>query len=161
MQTYNMDIVGLYNRINRFIKEIAHQVSSNLSETNQFDFGRIQSYLGAIRSYALHVQNDPELDLPETSPRLYELREPPVVPDVENESLADMMRYLVTLRDELTNSQSARRAAKLVSFDYVRLQQVLDKCDRFMDDYIATVTPLDLPESSPRAMMTPEGKKGI
>lgn len=161
MTTYNTDIKGIYNRINRFIFEVMHQVSSNLSEVNQFDYARIQSYLDAIRAYAAHIQADPELDLPETSPRTYALDEPPVVPKIENESLADMVRLMELMRDELTNSQSGRRSAKLVSFDYVRLQQVLDKCDRFMADYIATVTPLDLPESSPRAAMTPEGRKGI
>ena len=161
MQTYNTDVVGVYRRINRFITEVMHQVSSNLSEVNQFDYARIQSYLDAVRAYGAHIQADPELDLPETSPRLYQLDEPPVVPKIENESLADMIRLMELMRDELINSQSGRRSAKLVSFDYVRLLQVLDKCDRFMADYIATVTPLDLPESSPRAMMTPEGKKGI
>lgn len=161
MIIYNTDVKGIYSRINRFIFEVMHQVSSNVSEVNQFDYARIQSYLDAIRTYAQHVQSDPELDLPETSPRTYTLEDPPVVPKIENESLADVIRLLELMRDELINSQSARRPAKLVSFDYVRLLLILDKCDRFMSDYISTITPLDLPESSPKAAMTPEGRKGV
>lgn len=160
-QTYNHDIVGIYNRINRFIKEAIHQTSSNLSEMNQFDIARMKSYLSAIRGYLGHVQADPELDLPETSPRTYELREAPAVPDLENESLNDICRLLELMRDEMVNSQSARRPAKFVSFDETRMTQVLDKCDRFMADYVETVTPLDLPESSPRATMTGPGRTGI
>jgi len=161
MQTYNTDVVGIYNRVNRFIFEVTHQVSSNLSEVNQFDYVRIQSYLNAIRTYGVHIQSDPEMDLPETSPRLYALEEPPVVPKIENESLADMVRLLELMRDELLNSQSGRRAAKLVSFDFIRLNQVLDKADRFMVDFINVITPLDLPESSPKTGMTEAGRKGI
>lgn len=161
MEVFNHDIVGIYNRINRFIKEAIHQTSSNVSEMNQFDIKRMKSYLSAVRTYAAHVQADPELDLPETSPRTYTLREAPVVPDMENESLSDICRLLQLMRDELINSQSARRPAKLIIFDYERLQQVLDKCDRFMVDYVEQVTPLDLPESSPRAAMTPPGRMGV
>ena len=161
MQTYNHDIVGLWNRINKFIIESMKAQSSNLSQVNGFDIDRLKSYLSAIRFYHDHVQAAPDLDLPETTPRLYTLREAPVVPEMENESLADICRLLELLRDELVNSQSSRQGAKLVSFDSSRLLQVVEKCERFMADYVEQATPLDLPESSPRAAMTGDGRKGI
>lgn len=161
MQTYNHDIVGIWNRINRFIREAMKQQSSSVSQVNQFDIDRIKSYLSAIRFYHDHVQAAPDLDLPETTPRLYELREAPVVPEMENESLADICRLLELLRDELVNSQSARLGAKLISFDSARLLRVVDKCERFMADYVEVATPLDLPESSPRVPVTGDGRKGI
>lgn len=160
-QSYNHDVVGLWNRINKFIFEAMKQQSSNLSQVNQFDIDRLKTYFGAIESYRDHIQAAPDLDLPETTPRLYDLRDAPIVPDMENESLADICRLLELMRDELINSQSSRQGAKLVSFDEIRLTQVVDKCKKFLTDYVETTTPLDLPESAPRAPMTGDGRKGI
>ena len=92
---------------------------------------------------------------------MYELRPAPVVPDMENESLSDICRLLELGRDELIHSQSARQGAKLIGFDSIRLLQIVDKCEKFMADYVAMATPLDLPESSPRAPMTGPGNQGI
>lgn len=159
--TYNHDVLGLYNRINRFIQEAMKQSSSSVSQVNEFDLSRLKSYMSAIRFYHDHIQAEPNLDLPETSPRLYELRPAPVVPEMENESLADICRLLELGRDELMNSQSARLGAKLISFDSFRLLQIVEKCERFLSDYVEQATPLDLPESSPRVAVTGDGKKGI
>lgn len=161
MNTYNHDLVGFYNRINRFIEEVLKSQSSNLSQVNAFDQTRLKSYLSAMRFYHDQVQGAPELDLPETTPRLYALREVPVVPDMENESCADICRLFELCRDEMVNSQSARMGAKLVSFDSVRLLQVISKCEKFLSEYVEKATPLDLPESSPRAPMTGQGYQGI
>jgi glycyl-tRNA synthetase beta subunit len=158
---YNHDILGFYNRINKFIEEVMKSQSSNLSEVNDFDKNRLRSYLSAMRFYHDQVQSAPDLDLPETTPRLYDLREKPVVPDMENESCADICRLFEILRDEMINSQSARRGAKLVSFDSARLIQVISKVESFLSNYVDVATPLDLPESAPRATMTGEGRKGI
>lgn len=161
MQTYNTDIVGLYNRMNRFIREAMKQQSSSNSQVNSFDLARLKSYMSAIRFYHDHVQGAPELDLPETAPRLYELRDVPAVPEMENESLADICRLLELGRDELVNSQSSRQGAKLITFDSVRLLQIVEKCERFLADYVEQATPLDLPESSPRVPVTGPGQQGI
>lgn len=160
-KTYNTDIVGLYARINRFIVEAQHQQSSGTSQVNPFDQARLLSYLSAIRTYHDHVQAAPSLDLPETHPREYDLPERPANIILENESLNDIIRLLELGRDELTNSQSARLPAKLISFDSVRFLQIISKCERFMADYVAVATPLDLPESSPKSAMTAQGKVGI
>lgn len=160
-QTYNHDIVGIYNRINRFIMEAMKNASSSNSQVNQFDLRRLKSYFDAILFYHDHVQGAPDLDLPETTPRLYDLREAPVVPEMENESLADICRLLELVRDELLSSQSARQGAKLISFDSDRFLQVITKCQRFLSDYVEQATPLDLPESSPRVTVTGDGRKGI
>lgn len=160
-QTYNADIKGLYNRINRFIAEAMHQQSSGVSQINEFDQARLRSYLSACRTYHDHIQSAPNLDLPETHPRMYDLREKPEVLDLENESLNDIVRLLELCRDELIHSQSARLPVKLISFDSQRFLSIIQKCERFMADYVSVATPLDLPESSPRAVMSGPGKQGI
>lgn len=161
MQTYNHDIVGVWNRVNRFIREAMKQQSANVSQMNDFDINRFKSYLSAMRFYHDTMQAAPDLDLPETTPKLYALRDAPVVDDMENESLSDICRLLELLRDEIVNSQSSRLGAKLIGFDSIRMLQVISKCENFMTNYVEVATPLDLPESSPRAAVTGEGRKGI
>jgi hypothetical protein len=99
--------------------------------------------------------------LPETSPRAYTLEADPVVPLVENEALVDIIRMMELARDETTNGQSARMAAGLIKFDVSRIAAVIDKIDAFLSTYVAIVTPLDLPESSPARPVTSPGRTGV
>ena len=158
---YNHDIAGMYRRLNRFLVEIIKSVSSGGSQTNSFDQGRIAQYIGAIRSYHAWVMAQPQLDLPETAPRLMALAPTPEVPDIENESLWDVCNLLALARDELVNSQSARNASGLMSFDSNRFTAVVDKIENLLVEYIGQVTPLDLPESSPSQAMTGAGRVGV
>ncbi len=158
---YNQDVRGLHSRMNRFITEMLHSQSANLSEVNAFDQTRLTTYLDAIETYHDWVTNQPDLDLPETSPRQYTLDTDPSVPVMENESIRDVIELIQLARDELTNSQSARKPAGMVSFDSIRLMAVVNKVRAFLNDYISTTTPLDLPESSPMREVTEPGKVGV
>jgi hypothetical protein len=152
---YNHDVVGIYNRLNRFIVEIFRSVSANVSQMNAFDQARLQSYLDGIRNYVSWVIAQPQLDLPETTPRKYVLETPPVVPDVESEEVSDLLRMLILSRDELTDSQSSRTGSGLIPFDHARFMAVIDKSDAFLKTYIQVTSPLDLPESSPDELIVP------
>ena len=153
----NHDIVGLDSRINRFMVELGKAGSADLSEISSFDFDRTVSYLSAITVYVDYVQAEPELDLPETTPRKYELEEAAPTPDVENESINDLLRLFSLMRDELAVGQSSRRSSRLIIFDERRLRALVLKAENFMTNYVATATPLDLPESSPREPQTGPG----
>jgi hypothetical protein len=157
----NQDVAGLHPRINRFLVEIHKSASSNISEMSAYDQNRVKTYLDAIDSYHAWVIGQPELDLPETSPRERGLEPDPELANVENENCNDLIRMMTTLRDEMTNGQSARRPSGLVSFDSTRLTACVAKCRSFMDAYVATVTPLDMPESSPMEAVSGKGKTGI
>lgn len=157
----NHDIAGLNTRINRFIEELFKSVSSSTSQVNAFDQIRIGSYLDAIDTFHSWVIDQPALDLPETHPRPIVLEENPVITDVENENINDIIRILQITRDEIINSQSAREAAGLNKFDSMRLTAVISKVRKFLSDYIGKVTPLDLPESSPQAPSSGPGRTGI
>lgn len=157
----NHDIAGLQARINRFLEELHKSISSGVSQVNSFDQARVASYLEAIDTYHAWVIGQPQLDLPETSPRPIELESNPVITDVENESVNDMVRILGIARDEIVNSQSARLGAGLIPFDSVRLTAVIAKVRAFLINYVATTTPLDLPESSPQSAESGPGRKGI
>lgn len=158
---YNHDVVGFHRRINRFIVELIHSVSSNVSQLSKFDINRMKSYIKAIREYQQWCTSQPQLDLPETAPMKFPLEADPVIPDVENESVADAINMLILAREELVNSQSARQASGLIGFDGERLKAIVDKLDAFLDSYVSSATPLDLPESSPQEPMVEAGLKGV
>ena len=161
MKVFNHDIAGLYNRMNRFMEEIYKSVSSSGSQMNSFDQLRLEKYLAAITSYMAWITSQPQLDLPETHPREIVLKAGPVINDVENESVNDVLRMICIARDELVNSQSARVPAGLIKFDAERLTAVITKCEAFLTNYIKLVDPLDLPESSPAVGMSGSGKVGV
>ena len=161
MDVNNHDVAGLSARINRFIVEFHKSVSSGTSQVNPFDQERLSSYLDAIDTYHGWVIDQPQLDLPETHPRPISLEDNPVVSDVENENVNDVIRLLGISRDELVNSQSARDAAGLNKYDSARLTALIAKLRAFLSAYISTTTPLDLPESSPQAAQSGAGRKGI
>ena len=162
MEVLNHDMVGLYNRLNRFLVEMHKSVSSSQAdEMISFDVSRLRTYLNAIKEYQKWMVAQPQLDLPETAPRKYELQASPPVPTVENESCNDVCRMLIICRDELTNSQSARRPAGLNEFDDSRLAAICTKVENFIDMYIEKATPLDLPESAPKHPTSGPGRGGI
>jgi hypothetical protein len=141
--------------------ELVKSVSSQGSQMNEFDQLRLGSYLDAIDSYHAWVTAQPQLDLPETAPTTYVLRQPVDTPLVENESINDLIRMMTAMRGELVSSQSARQAAGLISFDSARLTAITGKARTFLTTYIEAVTPLDLPESSPEIASSGAGRTGI
>jgi len=162
MEVLNHDMVGLYNRLNRFCVEMHKSVSSSQAdEFIEFDVTRLRTYLFAIKEYQKWMVAQPQLDLPETAPRKYTLDDPPVLDVVENESCNDVLRMLVICRDELTNSQSGRRPAGLNTFDDARLTAICLKVENFIDMYIEKATPIDLPESAPQRGISGPGRGGI
>lgn len=163
IQTYNHDVAGLCTRLHRFMVEVKKAASSGVSLTNPFDQARLDSYLGALRSYLGWVVGQVQLDLPETHPRILDI---PLMPDddvdsIENESLRDVARLFKLAILELSGSQSSRQASGLVKFDEVRLSAIVEKVQALLDGYIKTIDPLDLPESSPAYPMSGPGKGGI
>jgi hypothetical protein len=159
--TYNMDIRGLVSRINDFIEELNKSVSSNIHFMNTFDQARLMSYITAVRTYHSWIVAQPQLDLPETSPRAYTLDPNPDIVPMENQDVRELVNMFEITRDELIGSQSGRMGAGLLSFDSGRLLAVLAKAESFLVDYVQPTSPLDVPESSPGYAMTPAGKVGV
>lgn len=158
---YNHDIIGFQTRINRFINELIKSQSSNVSQMNSFDQDRLQTYLKNIRAFHAWVTAQPQLDLPETNPTPWALEPNPETPDVENEEINDIVRMFGLARDELINSQSARVSSGLIKFDSTRFIAIVGKVETFLANFVAQVTPIDLPESSPQDPMAPTGLRGV
>jgi len=159
-EVLNMDMVGLYNRLNRFINEVQKCQSANVSMTSVPDTTRIKSYLSTLRFLVEHIDADPQLDLPETNPQTYTLREAPVLLDLENENCVHLALLLSTARDEIVMSQSARMSTGFVIFDKTRFLASITKAENYLANYVAKATPIDLPESSPRAPIQGKGLTG-
>lgn len=157
----NQDLVGIIDRMNRFIVEWNKSSNADSSTVDAFTQTRAASYLDAIDRYHSWVVAQPQLDIQETSSKTYPLEPLPEIVNVENESLNDMIRFLVTVRDELINSQSARESCGVLPDDSSRLTSGIAKIRAFLVDYVSPTVPLDLPKSSPREQRTGPGKTGI
>jgi hypothetical protein len=101
------------------------------------------------------------MDYVETNSQLEPLRPVPQKVELENESLNDINNLLRRQYSELTHSQSARDSSKLNKYDSARFIQSVDRMTALIADYIEVITPLDFPNSSPRAASVGEGKTGI
>lgn len=159
--TYNIDIVGIANRICRFIDEIQHFASANTGEVYPADMIRLKSYVDGLRTYHVTIQSLQRMDYVETNADLEPLRPLPEKAELENESLNDINNLLRRQYQELTHSASARDSSKLNKYDSARFVQSLDRMTSLITNYVEVVTPLDMPNSSPRASAVPEGKTGI
>lgn len=156
--TYNMDVLIIVRLLNRFIEEVSHSQSAGTTQATAADIARLTSYTVATRTYATHAINQPVLDLPETHPKTIDLPSLSEIPEMENDAFFAAAMLLETARDEIIKSASTRLSTNLITFDSARLFSILDKCDALVTGYIQTATPIDLPESSPRAAMPPAGR---
>ena len=160
MNVLNVDVVGYHNRMNRFIEEVMKSQSSNHSTYKEADKLRLLSFLSAMRFYLDYVKGVPEQDLPETNPRPYPLRENPIIQEVENEMVNQVINLLILCRDEMDASQSASYGSGIQGHDLKRQLEYITRIEDFIKLYIDEATPLDLPESSPRAQVQGPGQTG-
>lgn len=159
---YNMDVVSLLNRLGRFITEMIRSDSSNLNDMSPSDITRLLSYLKDIDDKVTNINSMQTPDLPKTSHDVQWPVEPlDPVPSINNEDVEDLVRYLMVTHAELANSDSARSAAGLISFDSVRLVAMVTRTRSMLTTFIAPNNPLDMPASSPMDPVTPAGKLGV
>lgn len=161
MKTYNMDVSGVIRRLRRFRKETVKSASANLASVSDADFARAKSYLAAALQHLDWVVGTPQLDLPELSPREIDMGEPEKLDMPENESLVDLMRLYDAAEFEIGHSQSSRQTTGIISHDEKRIRDIIAKMNSLLDDYIAVILPLDLPESAPQRTMTGPGNIGV
>ena len=158
-KVYNHDVVSMLAQVQRFMKEMSLSVSSNLSEFSTADRTRLVSYITRLKGFKEWVVDQPELDLPESSPREFLVEDADVVTDIENLDITQIGRLLHVLIIELGNSQSARKPAGLTVHDAKRFDTIVAKIESFLE-FVEEEEALDLPESSPKAPMSGAGNSG-
>ena len=161
MITYNYQIAGLVRRFRRFRFETVKAASSGLAHVTEHDLIRARAYLKAVISYLDWVVSEPQLDLPESTPRAIDLGEAEVLLMPENESLVDMMVMYDLLETEIANSQSGRLGDSVISHDEKRIRAIVTKMEAFLTSYVEVNLPLDLPESAPLRGQTGPGRTGV
>ena len=161
MKVLNFEIAGMIRRLRRFRYENVKAVSSSLAAVSEADFLRAKSYLDAVDKYIAYVITQEPLDLPESSPYEIDLGEAEVLPMPENESLADILVMYDMFETEIGNSQSSRQASGFISHDIKRMNAMITKMRGFLDTYVSSTLPLDLPESAPFRPTTGAGRTGV
>jgi hypothetical protein len=161
MELYNHDVYGLIRRARRFRYETVKAASSNLASVSTADFGRAKSFLNALNVYLDWIENQPQLDLPESAPNKIEMDDTESLPMPENEAMVDLMNLYNIFEIEAAHCQSSRQGSGVISHDMNRFRAVIDKMDKYLDSYVATILPLDVPESSPKRAMTGSGRTGV
>lgn len=159
--TYNHDIKGLCQRMNQFIQELYQSVSNGVNQMNAADQTRLASYLTNIDTYQAWVVAQPQLDMPKTTGRQFVVDDFIIVNDVENEEVNDLLRIWQIQRDEILSSQSSRLGSGLIAYDAARLTAFTTKMRNFLNNYVQTATPVDLPASSPDEPLAPAPVTGV
>lgn len=160
MQTHNHDVRMVHNEYCRYIEETLKAQSANLAMIRDADKNRLLSYLDRMVQILDWIVAQPQVDLPESHPDIYELQEYPPLTKVENESLNMLATLFDLARKENANSSSSRAPSGMVSFDESRQRQYISKARNLlvMSD---SISPVDFPESSPRADSITDGRLGI
>ena len=158
---YNLDCTYLADKIARYAGEVQMSVSSNVEFVNEFDMSRLQQYLSDIDRAVAYINEQPQLDLPESHPMVHAIQAFPTMRDMESDEWDHVVRLLRAGYIELVNSQSARLGAGLMPFDSRRITALVAKCRAWLNDYVAERSPMDLPETSPQQSMSPAGKSGV
>jgi hypothetical protein len=158
---YNLDCTYLADKIARYAGEVQMSVSSNVAFVNEFDMARLQQYLTDIDKAVAYINDQPQLDLPESHPMVHAIQPFPTMRDMESDEWDHVVRLLRAGYIELVNSQSARLGAGLMPFDSRRVTALVAKARQWLNDYVAERSPMDLPETSPQQAMSPAGKSGV
>ena len=162
-QTRNHDVVGLCNRIKQFAYEFHKSQSHGVLDVRAADRARFGQMVGALKAYKAWIVSQPELDMPETAPRMMSIEawtEADFSP-VENNAINDLLNLLYVLWNEMLRGQSSALGNSLYAFDANRFDLVIAKIESFLSDYIDVIQPLDLPESTPAKASAGPGRTGV
>lgn len=115
------------------------------------DIERIeQQMLPAVRNVLEYMDQQPELDRPNTSSTPIPIPDAPDVPDCENTLLQSVSWELVDLYRELVESgQTGRLRVGIDAHDYNRAVETLDNVENNLLPMIKESTPIDKPDTQP------------
>ena len=157
MDVSNMHIRFVCDKLARFAYEGTKAQSSAANFFSEADSARLASYLDSIDSAHAWIKGTPMLDLPKSTPSILTLEEFPAAVDADNEAVNMIQDILRGCWTELASGQSSRLGSSFIEHDSKRLSDGVEHCRNFLTAYIATVQPLDQPESTPMEPSTGQG----
>lgn len=161
-QTNNFQVVTFFSMTNKFIIEVQKSGSANGGKYRDKDIERLKTYTKAEREFLDYMAAMPEMDLPKTSPQVYELGPRADYIDSASDNVNLVQHMLLSVREELTlDAQTSRMPCGINKFTKQRVADILTQVDLLFDTYVKNNDPLDLPESEPSKPETGVGKTGI
>jgi hypothetical protein len=159
--SYNIHIAMLIRLIDRAIIEVTKSQSAPGSGVRQADADRIESYMNEMESFVNFSSRLPETDTPKSHPLAVQFDPPLSLPRIENDSMWLLAQMFDTMRIEVGQSASSRQPNGWWKPDLPRVLKYIDDVRVFMAQHVQKVTPVDVPESSPRENVQPRGKMGV
>lgn len=164
VEVKNMDIAGLVERADQIMVELLKSQSADIDAFRGADRARADVYMGNMVDYAEWAASQPELDLPESSPRTFNIdylsERDGVSEKVENKAIRDLARMMQALIIEMSNSQSARAPSGIIVHDLGRFNALIAKMRAFLTDFVDPQQPTDLPETNPSEAGVTSGRLG-
>jgi hypothetical protein len=158
IKTNNHDVAGLVRRLDRALVEVTKSQSTAISGSLPFDVTRLRSFIFSARSYISWASGEPFIDAPASTPVYIEVPCYGEVLEMDNDSAWDTAVLLDTAIQELQAADSGRISNGFpVAADRVRIEALLTRIEQLVNNFMATVEPMDYPESSPRAPSTGQG----
>lgn len=154
----NLDIAHLADMLSRDIREMNKSQSAHAAVLIPPDVSRLVAYANSYQKYidwAVAKSRDSNgrfvtLDLPRTHPQDYPIQ--PTLENaedgVDNELVRTIIRHLSAMRHEAIHSQSSQLASGLLPDDKGRLEAIIDRLLKLVEEYIETTDPTDQPETS-------------
>ena len=159
--TLNIGVQQIDARMFRIVHELTKNISARVSAIDPQDKGRMdamyQELLDSVT--AVGVAGDPSCTT--DFHYLYALGltniVEPILP-VENEAINSAVAYVYAANVGLRISQSTRRNDCLEATDAEDLVAAINKSKKWLDDFFASHTPMDMPQSHPqRDVVEPTG----
>ena len=145
----NNDLVGLVERHDLVIAELARSESADSGGAQGFDRTRITAWNAQLRKNMewIHGQNG-RVDLPHTYPTYYSIQyiSNTLEVSVKSKGVRDLIRLYMQAMEQVSKSQSMGWSNGVDEHDYNRWILIMDKIDAFLTDYVDEVTPIDMPE---------------
>jgi hypothetical protein len=159
--TYNVHIAMMVRLIDRAIIEVTRSQSSPGSGVRSADADRIEQYMAEMESFVNFSSRLPETDTPKSHPLAVQFDQPLELPRIENDSMWLLSQMLDTMRIEVGQSASSRQPNGWWKPDLPRVTKYIEDVRTFMAQHVMKVTPVDVPESSPREQIQPTGRLGV
>lgn len=148
MKVLSQDVAFLVKRARVLRESMTKAVSNNSNYISPADRLRIDAYLKALKDFKAWIIAQPFMDLPQTSPREYDLGEGTPVPELENLDAMVVLELVKTMEDEIALSQSARMPTNMIDQDSVRFDENIKRVEQFLSQYVDANSPLDRPDSA-------------
>ena len=160
-RTYNQDVQVAVRKLDRAIDELGKSASSRDTDFLEADKHRLKSYLDGFQKFIDYAASQPVPDYAETHTMTFPMPPAPEHTSSENELVQLAMNQLMRVREELATGQSARRAAGLHEHDKTRIDDLVDRAQRLITEYIDKVNPIDYPGSAPAHEVGRSPRSGV